>query len=194
MIIMCERVLKLITSLALVFVLVACSSMPKDGRMRSVDVEPEVREAFAAAMVAINAGDYEEGEEILSGVISQSQQTPVPLINLAMVRVKLDRLDGAEQALKAALDIEPNNPVASNELGLLYRKTGRFEEARQVYESILSKYPDYPAANKNLGVLCDLYLRDYACAYRAYQAYSAAVPDDASAKIWVVDAQQRAGM
>ena len=179
--------------LVLLAVLSGCSSMPRDEGPKTIDVEPEVRTAFDAAMVAINAGDYPKGEEILSGLISKSQQTPVPLINLAMVQVKMGKLEEAEQSLDAALQIEPMNPVANNELGLLYRQTGRFEEARQVYENILGRYPKYPAANKNLGILCDLYLRDYSCAYKAYQAYSDVVPEDETAKIWVEDAKRRAG-
>lgn len=188
-----RRLLTLVLPFAVLF-LPACSTTGGNVGPRPFDVDQDVRAAFNQAMAAINAGDFVKGEEILSGLISQSRQSPVPQINLAMVRVKLGKLEGAEEALDAALAIDPMNPVANNELGLLYRKTGRFDEARVVYEKILARYPDYPAANRNLGILCDLYLRDYACAYRAYQAYSAAVPDDATAEIWLEDARRRAGM
>lgn len=169
-----------------------CSSM-SGSRSASAPVPADVREAFDAAMLAINAQDFTRAEEILSSVISKSQHNPVPHINLAIVQVRLGRLAEAEETFKLALAIEPLNPVANNELGLLYRRTGRFEEARQVYEGILAKYPNYPAANKNLGILCDLYLRDYACAYSAYQAYASAVPDDENARIWLADVERRIG-
>ena len=171
----------------------ACSTMSGPSRDVPAAIPLEVREAFDAAMIEINAENFTKAEEILSSVLGKSQQNPVPHINLAMVQLKLGKLAEAEQTLGAALVIEPMNPVANNELGLLYRKTGRFEEARQVYQTILGKYPNYPAANKNLGILCDLYLRDYACAHRAYQAYATAVPEDQNARIWLADVERRLG-
>jgi Flp pilus assembly protein TadD len=173
--------------------LVGCSTMSGSSRNVPAPVPLEVREAFERAMLEIGAENFTKAEEILSSVLGKSQQNPVPHINLAMVQLKLGKLQEAEETLKAALLIEPMNPVANNELGLLYRRTGRFEEARQVYQAILGKYPNYPAANKNLGILCDLYLRDYACAQRAYTAYATAVPDDQTARIWLTDVERRLG-
>lgn len=168
-----------------------CSTMSGSPHTASVPVPEDVREAFEAAMQAIDAQNFTGAEEILSAVIAKSQHNPVPHINLAIVQVKLGKLAEAEESFKLALAIEPMNPVANNELGLLYRRTGRFEEARTVYEGILAKYPDYPAANKNLGILCDLYLRDYACAYSAYQAYANVAPEDENARIWLADVERR---
>ncbi len=179
--------------LLLLVLAAGCSTTGSQSGPLYGNVPAEVREEFARAMTAINAEQYQKGEEILSGVISKSQQTPVPLINLAMVQVKLGKLDQAEKSFDAALAIDPSNPVASNELGLLYRKTGRFDEARAIYQNVLAQYPNFPAANKNLGILCDLYLRDYDCAYRAYQDYVKAVPDDETAKIWLEDVKRRVG-
>lgn len=170
-----------------------CSTMSGSSRTASAPVPADVREAFAAAMQAIDAQDFTRAEEILSSVIAKSQHNPVPHINLAIVQVRLGKLAEAEETFKLALAIEPMNPVANNELGLLYRRTGRFEEARTVYEGILAKYPNYPAANKNLGILCDLYLRDYACAYSAYETYARVAPEDENARIWLADVERRIG-
>lgn len=177
----------------MLLLLSGCSTMSGSSRDAPAAIPLEVREAFDAAMVEIKAENFTKAEEILSSVLGKSQRNPVPHINLAMVQLKLGKLAEAEKTLGAALAIEPMNPVANNELGLLYRKSGRFEEARQVYQTILGKYPNYPAANKNLGILCDLYLRDYACAHSAYQAYAAAVPDDQNARIWLADVERRLG-
>lgn len=170
--------------------LVGCGTMSGSSR-NSAPVPADVREAFDAAMQAINAENFTRAEEILSSVIAKSQHNPVPHINLGIVQTRLGKLAEAEETFKLALAIAPMNPVANNELGLLYRKTGRFEEARKVYEAILAEYPNYPAANKNLGILCDLYLRDYACAFSAYQVYANVAPEDENARIWLADVERR---
>lgn len=156
-------------------------------------VSSEVRADFDAAMALMKAGEYQKGIDAMNKVVAKSQNNPVPYINLAIAYEKLDKLKEAEDNLKLALKLDPENPVANNEYGLLYRKTGRFNEARQTYENLLAKYPYYPLVHKNLGILCDIYLRDYACALKEYEAYSSATPEDKTAKIWIADVQTRVG-
>lgn len=158
-----------------------------------IAVTPEVRADFDAAMALLKSEEYEKGIEIMNKVVAQSQNNPVPYINLAIAYSKLGKLDKAEDNLKSALKLEPENPVANNEYGLIYRKTGRFAEARTLYEQLLAKYPYYPLVHKNLGILCDLYLRDYECALKEYEFYGSAVPEDKNAKIWIADVQRRLG-
>jgi tetratricopeptide (TPR) repeat protein len=85
------------------------------------------------------------------------------------------------------------HPVAYNELGLIYRRQGRFALAREGYEKALAAFPSLHVARKNLGILCDLYLRDPTCALANYEAYSALVPEDAQAPIWIADIRSRVG-
>ncbi len=158
-----------------------------------IAVAPEVRAEFDAAMALLKAEEYEKGIEMMNKVVAQSQNNPVPYINLAIAHAKLGQLDKAEENLKSALKLEPENPVANNEYGIIYRKTGRFAEARTLYEQLLAKYPYYPLVHKNLGILCDLYLRDYECALKEYEFYSSAMPEDKNAKIWIADVQRRLG-
>jgi tetratricopeptide (TPR) repeat protein len=158
-----------------------------------IAVAPEVRSDFDAAMARMNAGEYQQGIELLDKVIARAPKLSVPYVNRAIAQVKLGNLKAAEDDLKHALELEPANPVANNEYGLLYRKTGRFAEARKLYESLLASYPYYPIVHKNLGILCDLYLRDYECALREYEVYAGAAPDDKTIKIWIADVQRRLG-
>lgn len=159
----------------------------------AVVVSPEVRADFDAAMARMYAEDYPQGIELMGKVIARMPDNPVPYINRAMAHTRLGNLKPAEDDLKRALELEPGNPVANSEYGLLYRKTGRFGEARKLYESLLVTYPHYPLVHKNLGILCDLYLRDYACALKEYEAYSSAAPEDKTIKIWITDVQRRLG-
>ena len=158
-----------------------------------VALTSEARADYEAAMVFINAEEYEKGIELLNKVVKVSQSNAIPHINLALVYKKQGKLKLAEENLKLALNAEPENPVAHNEYALLYRKTGRFAEARQIYEKILDKYPNFNMAHKNLGILCDLYMKDYACALKHYEIYSNVVQDDKTVKIWIVDLQKRLG-
>lgn len=152
-----------------------------------------VRADFDAAMAHIKAEEHDAGIELLIKVVKAVPTAPVPNINLALAYEKTGKLKQAEESLQQALAANTDHPVANNELALLYRKTGRFAEARQLYEKILDKYPEYRIVHKNLGILCDLYMKDYACALKHYQYYSGAVQTDKTVKIWIADLQKRSG-
>jgi tetratricopeptide (TPR) repeat protein len=156
-------------------------------------VAPHLQAELDAAIVLVKAGQHEQAAEAFKKLAAALPDNPIPPINLAMAYKKLNKLDLAETQLKAALTIEEDNPVAGNELALLYRVTGRFAEARALYEKTLAKYPHFSMAHKNLGVLCDLYLRDYACAVQHYKAYASSAPNDKSVGVWIADLQKRTG-
>lgn len=192
-----SRMLRLVLSLLGAAVLAGCvSTAPKKtepAAREAIVVSAEARADFDAAMALIKVEDYKGAIELLNKVVANSQTTPVPYVNLGIAHAKLGNLKEAEENFKRALELEPNHPVAGNEYAMIYRKTGRFAEARQLYEQILAQYPNYPLAHKNLGILCDIYLRDYACALKGYEAYSKALPEDKTVKMWIADVQRRVG-
>jgi tetratricopeptide (TPR) repeat protein len=157
-------------------------------------VAPHLQAELESALALLKAGQHEQAAEAFTKLAQALPDNPIPAINLALAYKKLDKLDLAETQLKAALNIEPDNPVAGNELALLFRTTGRFADARALYEKTLAKYPHFAMAHKNLGVLCDLYLRDYACAIEHYKSYASSAPNDKSVGIWIADLQKRSGI
>ncbi|MBI1920970.1 MAG: hypothetical protein HYS23_07790 [Geobacter sp.] len=169
-----------------------------DGREGFVIKEPSIKDAlsraeFDQASAMIREAKYDKAIELLEMLIAQSPGLTAPHINVAIAYGRTSKPEQAEQHLKKALELIPGHPVASNEYGLLLRKAGRFVESRQIYEKSLAAFPEYYPIHKNLGILCDLYLKDSACAAQHYEVYGKAMPRDEHVKLWIADLQTRAG-
>jgi Tfp pilus assembly protein PilF len=169
-----------------------------DGRQGFVITEiPKLDEAarqdFQRAVAMLEAHEYSQAIALLEKVIGQSPGVTAPYIDLALAYVQTGKPEQAEAQLKTALSLIPDHPVACNAYGLLCRKAGRFDEARQIYEKALVRFPDYYPIHRNLGILCDLYLKDGACALAHYEIFSEAHPKDKQVKMWIADLHNRMG-
>ncbi len=169
-----------------------------DGREGFLITEPSAMDAqsradFDKASALIKEAKYDKAIELLEKVIAKSPGMTVPHINVAIAYERINKPEQAEKHLKKALELIPGHPVASNEYGLLLRKAGRFAESRQIYEKALAAFPEYYPIHKNLGILCDLYLKDAACAIKHYEIYGKAVPKDQQVKLWLADLHNRSG-
>jgi tetratricopeptide (TPR) repeat protein len=154
-------------------------------------MDAQLRADFEQASVMIKDARYDKAIELLEKVIAQSPEMTAPHINVAIAYRQINKPDEAELHLIKALEMIPGHPVASNEYGLLLRKAGRFAESRLIYEKALTAFPEYHPIHKNLAILCDLYLKDLACAIEHYEIYSQAMPKDPQAKLWLADLQTR---
>jgi tetratricopeptide (TPR) repeat protein len=157
----------------------------------TVHVGGRIRSDFERANRAFEEGETEKGIALLIEIAETAPELSAAHINLGIAYQLIEDFESAETSLLKALEEYPRHPVALNELGIVYRRTGRFEKARESYESALALYPDFHFARKNLAILCDLYLLDSECALEHYEVYSAAVPGDEAAEIWIADLLNR---
>src|SRR5262245_40179988 len=154
-------------------------------------VSADVREDYEAAVRMLEDAKYAPAIALLLKVTERAPTLTPAHIDLGIAYARTDDLDHAEASLKRALELNPRHPAALNELGLVERRKGQFKEARASYEAALHEFPDFHYAHRNLAILCDLYLRDTACALEHYEAYSRIVPDDAEVVKWIADLRNR---
>jgi len=152
----------------------------------------EARADFERAVLLLQQKQFEQGIVLLQRVVEQAPEATAAHIDLAVAYRETGDLARAEASIERALALNPRHPVAHNELGMLHRKTGRFQSARLHYEQALAAQPSFHYARRNLAILCDIYLADLECALQHYEIYTAAVPDDTEASMWIADLRNRA--
>jgi tetratricopeptide (TPR) repeat protein len=156
-----------------------------------VHVGNDVRSTYEQAMRLLEQQQYPQGIALLTEVTEQAPLVTAPHINLGIAYARTNDLEHARESLERAVELNPRHPIALNELGMVYRRLGRFGDARRSYEQALEVYPGFHYARRNLAILCDIYLRDTACALENYEAYEAAVPGDQEAAMWITDLRNR---
>lgn len=154
-----------------------------------VHADADVRSDYQRALALLAQNRADEGIAMLESVVQRAPGLTAPHIDLGIAYGRVGAYEKAERSLLAALALVPKHPAALNELGIVYRREGKFQEARASYQGALAVQPTYHFALRNLGVLCDLYLKDVACALQNYESYAQMVPEDRQVAMWISDLQ-----
>lgn len=187
--------------LPFLMLLVACGTTSKVSTFSTDDIviseefgiDTDLAEKFNLAVRHINNKKYDDAIELLVTVTNNTDKHSAPYINLGIAYSETGKIQDAEDTLLKALKINPAHPVTNNELALVYRKTGRFSEAKKTYENVIKNYPQFLPARKNLGILCDLFIKDLACAIEQYEAYLKIRPNEKEVKIWLTVLKRKVG-
>ncbi|MBT5415564.1 MAG: tetratricopeptide repeat protein, partial [Rhodospirillaceae bacterium] len=139
-----------------------------------------VKDAFAQAMEAYNAGRHGDAARLFEAIVEAAPDHAAAWENLGVARQALGDAKGAEDAYRRAAEIAPNNASPHFNLGTLLGSLLRTEEAAACYHAAVERDPNQPSALNNLGIaLCDLGRYDEAQV--AISRAIAAKPDHAAA-------------
>ncbi len=191
---MLKRFTKALVVLIALGLLQACASLPMGGAQPGATipkVDPQVQANYQRALGLMQEGQLKPALDLLQRVAAQDKRLAGPWVNMSIIQRKLGHADEALKAVQQAITANPGNPAALNQLGILQREAGQFEQASASYERALTVRPDYSYAHLNKGILCDLYLRNIACALQHYQKYQDLAGEDKQVKLWIADLKRR---
>src|SRR5688500_7669358 len=106
---------------------------------------------YRFALIALNAGLYEEANGILQAAIKINPNESNYFLALGTTWIKKPDLSAAEQALRRAIQLHPDNPRAQMYLGYALLEQKKYPEAREWLEKSLQKEKSLPETFYYLG-------------------------------------------
>jgi Flp pilus assembly protein TadD len=113
----------------------------------------DVDAAEASARRLFNAGDLDQAEPLLRGVIERAPNRAFAWFLLGRVRLAKGDVDVAIDFLRKALAVDPKLVPAYNDLGILLQNQGRLEEAEACYREAIARDGRLAESMTNLGVV-----------------------------------------
>ena len=95
------------------------------------DPEAPLEVAYDRAIVLIKAGEMEDAQEGLLGILESGWSNPRVLNNLGLIREALGDLEGAQRRYREALEMDDRYYPAIYSLGRCLQQLGRMEEAKK---------------------------------------------------------------
>ena len=140
----------------------------------------------------LGLGESEQGMADLAEAARLDEQGIRADIALAMARLKQGRTDQSLEAVAGIERKQPDNPLGPNLRGGALMAKGDIDGARKAFEQALAKEPSYLPAAVNLARL-DLAERQGARARGRLTKIVEMRPDDANARLALVDVMTKAG-
>ena len=95
------------------------------------DPEAPLEVAYDRTIVLIKAGEMEDAQEGLLGILESGWSNPRVLNNLGLIREALGDLEGAQRRYREALEMDDRYYPAIYSLGRCLQQLGRMEEAKK---------------------------------------------------------------
>lgn len=108
---------------------------------------------FREAENALDKNDYQNGERLLTEVISQGESVEV-LLQRSLVRVRLKQFNDAISDARRAMELHPENALGPMILGEALLEMGDFAEAEKAYLEAIKIEKDNGRAYWGLGKAC----------------------------------------
>jgi predicted O-linked N-acetylglucosamine transferase (SPINDLY family)/ADP-heptose:LPS heptosyltransferase len=112
---------------------------------------PQAVEARAKRL--LDAGAFDEAEDILRQAIERAPQRAMAWFLLARTRNAGDDRDAAMDFMRKAIAFDPALASAHNDLGILLQSQGRLEEAEACYRRAVALNDKFAEAMSNLGAV-----------------------------------------
>jgi len=129
----------------------ASASSYLDRAKKSVAKSPDTLHRFA--LVAWEAGRYEEANQALTQAVKLKPEEPAFYLALGNTWLKKPDLVEAEQAFRHALQLQSDSPQAQMYLGYTLLLQGKYPEARELLEKSALSQPTVPETFYYLGLI-----------------------------------------